>query len=170
MDKDALKRNLYSDRTRLFCVLDGAAVPDLPVHLYEKQPANHCLFQGDLKPDMLYAAPYLIHLAPDERFTEWVLENCWGKNWGVFFHSLHSMIDMRRHFRGLVTIYDENAKSYIFRFYDPRVLRRFLPTCRAGELETFFGNVSTFFAENDAGDGLLSFRVENGEVRLAELN
>ena len=72
MTKDELKRNLFDDRTRLFCVLDGAAVPKLPVRLHEARPANHCLFPGELEPDMVYAAPYLVHLAPDNEFTDWV--------------------------------------------------------------------------------------------------
>ena len=98
MTKDELKRNLFDDRTRLFCVLDGAAVPKLPVRLYETRPANHCLFPGELEPDMVYAAPYLVHLAPDNEFTDWVLENCSGKNRGIFFHSQHSMTEKQQAF------------------------------------------------------------------------
>jgi hypothetical protein len=169
MTKDELKRNLFDDRTRLFCVLDGAAVPKLPVRLYEARPANHCLFPGELEPDMVYVAPYLVHLAPDNEFTDWVLENCSGKNWGIFFHSQHSMTEMRKHFRGLVKIYDENAKSYIFRFYDPRVLRKYLPTCTPQELEAFFGKVTNFFAENEEGKSLLNFRLDNDGLKVAEL-
>ena len=76
---------------------------------------------------------------------------------------------MRKNFRGLVKIYDENAKSYIFRFYDPRVLRKYLPTCTPQELEAFFGKVTNFFAENEEGKGLLNFRLDNDGLKVAAL-
>jgi hypothetical protein len=42
-----------------------------------------------------------------------------------------------------------------FRYYDPRVLRAFLPTCNAGELKTLFGDVDQFFIESKEVGALL---------------
>jgi hypothetical protein len=67
----------------------------------------------------------------------------------------------------LINVYDEEARSLIFRFYDPRVLNKFLPTCDAEQLKKFFGDVDTFFAEN--GENLSSFRLENGKLKQSEL-
>ena len=167
MDGEKLKQHLVNDTTRLFCVLDGASVPKLPMQLHKMQAANVCLFKGDLEPDMLYVAPYVAHLPPNDKFTEWVLNESFGKHWGIFVHSRRSMQEMRRHFRSLVNVYDEEAKSLIFRFYDPRVLNRFLPTCDADQLKTFFGDVDTFFAED--GQKLSSFQLENGRLKKKEL-
>lgn len=149
-------------------MLDGASVPDLPMRLYEMKPPNFCLLTGDLPPDMAYAAPYVIYLPPDNRFTEWLLSQSFGKHWGIFVHCRHSMIEMRRHFRALVNVYDERANSMIFRFYDPRVLKRFLPTCSPDQLKTFFGKVETFFAED--GPNLLGFQLENDDLKQRALN
>ena len=77
---------------------------------------------------------------------------------------------MRKHFRSLVTVHDENGKPLIFRFYDPRVLRTFLPTCNADELKTFFGKIETFFAETADGQVLSAFKMENNELKQSELN
>jgi hypothetical protein len=45
-----------------------------------------------------------------------------------------------------------------FRFYDPRVLRIFLPTCNAQEVFQFFGPVvNSYLAENDDANILLQF-------------
>src|SRR6476661_2049638 len=98
MDTAKLKHHLFAGGTRLFGVLDGASVPDLPVKLYEMAPANHCLLSGDLEPELEYAAPYLVHLAPDGAFTEWVLAGASGKHWGIFIQSGISMLEMRKHF------------------------------------------------------------------------
>ena len=43
----------------------------------------------------------------------------------------------------------------IFRWYDPRVLRAYLPTCNTEELRTVFGNVNAFVVEGaDPGTAL----------------
>jgi len=46
---------------------------------------------------------------------------------------------MRQHFRRFITVHDESGKPLLFRYYDPRVLRTFLPTCNAKELAEIFG-------------------------------
>lgn len=171
MTKEELEKILFGERILVYVVLDGASVPDLPMRLYEMRPPNYCLFRGELAPDMAEVAPYVVQLVPGAPFTEWVLQNeNFGKHWGVFAHSLHSIKEMRRHFRSLVTVYDETGKPMIFRFYDPRVLRKFLPTCSADELKTFFGTVQQMFAEDEKGQKFSSFRLENDELKSTDLN
>lgn len=171
MTKEELEKILINERIRSFAVLDGASVPELPMRLYEMRPPNYCLFRGELAPDMAEVAPYVVQLIPNTAFTDWVLasEN-FGKHWGIFVHSLHSIKEMRRHFRALVTVYNEKGEPLIFRFYDPRVFRKFLPTCTGEELKIFFGKVETFFVE-DAKDGKFSaFRLENDQIKQTDLN
>ncbi len=170
MNKEKLQQHLINNTTRVYCVLDGASVPNLPMLLFENKARNFCLFNGDLEPDMLYMAPYLVQLKPGDKMTEWIMSEGFGRHWGIFVHSRHPINEMRHHFRSLVTVYDERANSMTFRFYDPRVLRRFLPTCTPPELETFFGKVDTFFAEAEDGENLLSFRLEDNALKQTELN
>lgn len=169
MDKERLKANLFSDRTRLFCVLDGASVPTLPKKLFETNPPNFCLLGDNPEPDVLYAAPFLVHLAPEGEFTNYVLTEGYGNHWGIFFHTRHSITEMRGHFGALLNVYDEQARPLLFRYYDPRVLRRFLPTCNSAELKTFFGKVETFFAEDAENRSLLSFRLQDNALKQTEL-
>jgi hypothetical protein len=75
---------------------------------------------------------------------------------------------MRRHFRSLLTVHDETGKPMIFRFYDPRVMQNYLPTCNSGELETFFGKVDVYFAE-DGDRSLSSFRIEGNDLKRTEV-
>ncbi len=169
MEDQKLRQNLFSGGTRLYCVLDGIMVPDLPKRIYDAQIPNFCLLKGDLTPDLVHAAPYLVLLSPDNRFTDWVLGESIGKFWGIFFDSRYSILEMRRHFRSLLDAYDENGNGLKFRYYDPRVLRKYLPTCTAEELEAFFGKVDTFFAEAEDRQNLLSFKLENGKLKQTEL-
>ena len=140
------------------------------MRLYEAQLPNHCLFKGDLDPDMAHVAPYLVFLPPDHEFTEWVFSEGFGNDWGIFVHSRHSLIEMRRHFRSLINVYDEGGNSMTFRCYDPRVLRKFLPTCSAEELDTFFGKLDALFAESEDGENLLSFELKDNVLSQTALN
>lgn len=170
MNKEKLKENLLSNRTKLYCVLDGAAIPNLPMRLYETGAANYCLFGGKLSPDVVHMAPYLVYLSTNNKFTDWILEESFGKNWGVFAHSRFSIIEMRRHFRSLISVHDEKGNPLIFRYYDPRVFRKFLPTCEIGELKTLFGKVETYFAEAKDSPQLISYRIVNNELVTNEID
>ena len=156
----SLQEQLFSDATmNLFAVLDGASVPGLRQVLHEQEPEYWCLFPGDLEPDMAEVAPYLVGLSPESGFTHWLLSNGWGNHWGIFVVTSAEIRDMRAHFRSLVKVYDADGKAMYFRFYDPRVLRRFLPTCHAGELAELFGPTSWFAAEGEDEATMLRFRL-----------
>jgi hypothetical protein len=169
MDLQQIRQQLFNDRTRLYCVLDGVMVPDLPNHIYKAQVPHHCLVQGELTPDLVHASPYLAYLSPDSKFAEWVIEESIGKHWGIFVQSHRSMNEMRRHFRALLQAYDEKGRPMKFRFYDPRVLSRFLPTCNGGELKTLFGDVGAFFSESEDGKGLVRYTVDDGKLNIKNL-
>src|SRR5439155_1286760 len=49
-----------------------------------------------------------------------------------------------------------------FRFYDPRVLRIYLPTCNAAEQQFVFGPVLRFLCEEAEPSTLLDFAFRNG--------
>jgi hypothetical protein len=170
MDKQKLKESLLSNRTKLYCILDGAAIPDLPKRLYETRPPKYPLLRGELSPDMVHVVPYLVQLLPFGEFTKWIIDESFGKNWGIFVHCRFSITEMRRHFRALMNVHDETGKPMLFRFYDPRVIRKFLPTCEPDQIETFFGKVETFFVEAENEEKLLSYKFENNELKQGEID
>lgn len=169
MDLNELKRYVFVPNTRLYCVLDGVMVPDLPNKILEAQVPSHCIVAGELTPDMVYAAPYLVYMSPDSKFADWILSESTGKHWGILLHTRRSMLEMRRHFRSLHRAHDESGNPLRFRFYDPRVFNAFLPTCNSGELMTLFGDVDQFFVESPEGRSLLSYRMADGQLRVKEL-
>lgn len=161
---------LFRENKRTYAVLDGASVPDLPLKLHEMKPENICLYRGELPPDMLYVAPYLVRLLPGADFTNWILTECWGKHWGIFAQSSTTLTEMRKHFRSMLTVYDENGKPLLFRFYDPRVFLTYIPTCNTEELETFFGKVDYYFAESDEGTKLNRFQFLKNALKKTSLD
>ena len=52
---------------------------------------------------------------------------------------------------------DPQGRTLLFRYYDPRVLRTYLPTCRADELEQIFGPIDALVAEAAGGEAALRY-------------
>jgi len=80
-----------------------------------------------------------------------------GNHWGILAHANDDFRTLRMHFRKILTVWDPDGKPLHFRYYDPRVLRDYLPTCNAEELPLLFGPVTTYFAESDTADVLSRF-------------
>jgi Domain of unknown function (DUF4123) len=169
-DNDAqhliLSRLIQDPELSAFAVLDGASIPDLISQLYAHEPEHLCLYRGPLEPDLAETAPYLVRLQRGCPFTEWVLEQGWGKHWGIFCCGKCDLRDLRSHFRRLLIVYDPAGSPLYFRFYDPRVLGAFLPTCTNDEVKSLFGPLASYFAESDDGSEVQVFRLgSSGLVR-----
>jgi len=115
-----------------------------------------CLYGGRLLPAVEAAAPHLIELAPTYSFTPKFIEMGWGDSWGVFLRTADPS-GLRPHLRSFLRVQDESGRTLLFRYYDPRVLKVYLPTCRTDELNTVFGPVSTYMVEDDGGRTLIEF-------------
>jgi len=148
----------------VYAVLDGASVPDLLDKFDALRPEYDCLRRGELKPDVAEVAPYLVRLEPGAEFTRWVLEQGWGQHWGIFALSPAQLREMRRHLRTLTVVSDPSSKLLWFRFYDPRVLRTYLPTCNAEDLRAMFGPVTSFLAEAEDPAAALRFQLSAGKL------
>lgn len=154
---DVITNEIFAEGLSTYAVLDGASIHGLRKILHEFKPKQECLYLGALSDDMADAAPYLVQLEPESAFTRMVLEQGWGKHWGIFVLSEAGIRDLRQHLRRFLTVYDPNGKALLFRYYDPRVLRAYLPTCNAEEIGKLFGPVKTFFAEGEKPTALLRF-------------
>lgn len=159
-----IEQQIFREAAATFVVLDGASVPGLLERLDEWQPATECLPSGEIKPDLAEVAPYLVRLEPETEFCHWVLSEGWGNHWGIFAIAEANLRTMRQHFRRFLTVHDENGKPLWFRFYDPRVLRTYLPTSNAAELAEFFGPVVSYVAEGEEPDTLLRFDVQDAKL------
>jgi len=124
-----------------------------------------CLYSGPLHPALEMAAPYLVQLDYDYRDTRRLIQHAWGNSWGVFLRSGTRMDRLRSHLQGFLVVGDPGGKRLAFRYYDPRVLRAYLPTCNANELRTIFGPIECFWAEDKNPETILEFRFD--QARLA---
>lgn len=122
------------------------------------------LYSGKLPDALQRAAPYLVELAAGYSFTRPLLDMGWGNSWGVFLR-IKDARNLRHHLRGFLRVQDEAGRTLVFRYYDPRVLRVYLPTCQKGELATVFGPISSFLVESEGGEGLIEFSFDGQRLR-----
>ena len=127
-----------------YTILDGAACEELLPMLEMHTPDYCCLYAGDLDDDVEEVAPYLVRLEADHPFTAWLLESIGHKPWGIFCKAPSTLRELRKHSRQFLIVKGPDGENLYFRFYDPRVLANFLPTCDAVQIRDMFGPVAAF--------------------------
>jgi len=119
-----------------------------------------CLYSGPLSPEMEIAAPYLVQLDYGYRDTHRFIRRAWGDKMGVFLRTDTSLKNLRRHLRQFLVVRDTRGRRLVFRYYDPRVLRVYLPTCTQAELRTVYGPIESFWTESESGEEICEFRYQ----------
>jgi len=148
----------------VWAILDCARDDRLHDSLRDSRLDYRCLFGGRLPHDVEVVAPHLLELQPDFTFTPKLIEMGWGQSWGVFVR-IDDPSNLRHHLRGLLRVRDEAGRVLLFRYYDPRVLRVYLPTCRTDELRAVFGPIGSFLVEGEDGASLIEFEFDGEELR-----
>jgi len=76
------------------------------------------------------------------------------------------MTDVRRHLRQFLQAQLPDGRVVLFRFYDPRVWRTYLPTCEPVELQRWFTGIDEYGAEAPSGNGTIVYRLDNGALSV----
>jgi hypothetical protein len=98
-------------------------------------------------------------------FTRDVLSAGWGHAWGIWLVSAAPFDEIRHHLRRFLCVQDEAGRRLLFRYYDPVVLARFLPTCTAAELTELFGPIDAFLVEVGADLQITEFHFNGDSLR-----
>ena len=149
-----------------YLLLDAGRVgnPDMQQAARDNNP-NECLFSFD-KQYLSGVAPYCFQFSCTTPFANWYFKNGWGHSWGVLIKSSWPLPALSNLLRKYLRINIEAGQECYFRFYDPRVLRIFLPTCHAAQIRKFFGNaIEYFIVEDEDPDFALRFSHQNGSLQ-----
>jgi hypothetical protein len=153
-------------RSDIWAIIDTARNPQAYWTLANSHLNHSCLFAGDLPLALEQAAPYLVQLDSDDAYTDYLAANL-GNSLGVFLQCDAAMKTVRHHLRKLLTVRDPRGAKLLFRFYDPRVLRVFLPTCDSSELDQMYGPIKTYWAEDPSPNTLIEFRHSKKGLEVA---
>jgi hypothetical protein len=155
-------------RAGIWGILDAARDPGIYRALLDSRLEFRCLYAGKLPRELEMNAPQLVELSPTSRLMERWLDEGWGQAWGVLLR-IDDPSNLRHHLRKFLKVRDEQGRSLLFRYYDPRVLRVYLPTCTAAELAQLFGPVEAWVLETPDGTSLAEYRFNGERLSVREL-
>jgi hypothetical protein len=171
LDIPAIEQQFWPNGSNrsVWMILDGARDRRIYSDLLNSHLIYSCLYSGDLAYDVEVAAPYLVQLEYEDQSTRGFIKRSWGQSWGVFLRCDARMDRLRRHLRTMLMVKTWRGERLLFRYYDPRVLRVYLPTCTSEELKTVFGPIQQFYAENESATSLMQFDFVRGKLAHSEV-
>jgi hypothetical protein len=141
MDIDTLHAQLFNSGYNVYTVIDGASAPILLGKIAEYEPKYTCLFRGELSIEMAEVAPYMVKLKPDDDFTNWLLEYATEYPCCIFAQTDKDFLALRKHFRSFLRVESPEGETLHFRYYDPRVLNVYLPSCEEEDNKILYADV-----------------------------
>lgn len=153
----------------LHVILDAAREATVIDRMKASGETFASLYEGDEGEELSAYGPWLVRLSTDKPFLEELVRDGWGKSWGVYLACDRPFPEVRRHLRQFLLAKLPDGRQVCFRYYDPRVLRTYLPTCSAEELAKFCGPVERYLAESADESELLEFGANYRDWRKVRL-
>ncbi len=150
----------------IWMIVDGARDRAIYSLLLDSSLQRSCLYSGSIPFELEVAAPHLVQLERGDSFTRRLIARAWGNSWGVFLQCDAASARLRRHLRQFLVVSDWTGRRLLFRYYDPRVLRAYLPTCDGQDLRTVFGPIERFWTEGETPDDLLGFQLAGNRLEF----
>lgn len=136
---------------RVCAVVDSCIVSEVRSFTIEPDSlAVVSLYDGTPYENYPFVAPHLVELDQDR--LQWLLENVWSEPWGVLLFSKCRVQTLVSHFASLLKASDPSGEEWLFRFYDPRVLERYMRVLSVAELSVLLGEIGALGVVNDDGN------------------
>lgn len=151
----------------VYAIIDGASNKELVPALKDSGLRYNCLYEGKLSYDMELASPYLVRLEQDNAFTEELLINGPENNWCIYLVTYPpvTMLSVLRQARKNQKVLNPKGNTLIFRYFDPRILRNYLPSCSIFEAGIFYGPVDTIICNSSEENKIHRFiRTDHGII------
>jgi len=105
-------------------------------------PDNISLFKGTKDEHLFDVAPYLFRI--DDLFFQNITDPYISLQAVTVLESDRKLNDLHEHFTHFIYQRTDGRENY-FRFWDARVLARFLPACSDKKLDSFFDGIKSFY-------------------------
>ena len=160
----------------IYAIIDAARDLDLvKASWFQFGKQKWWLFDRNTSPQMTDVAPYLVPLDFRSSYPHQGcgLLNMWaerlGNSVGILLISDAHQRTVWNHLNSILRVWDEAGNSFFFRYYDPRVLRVFLPTCDKKQAWEFFGPMRCIIVESETPGHLLVCTCEPSGAKIVEL-
>jgi hypothetical protein len=162
-------RDIVFEHVPVFGLMDAASNAEIFHRLVNSGQEYQSLYEGEQGAQLAAYGPILITLAEDNAFTRYLLDQGWGKAWCTYLRCSQSLAELRHHLRRFLTVRTASGQMIYFRFYDPRILRQFLPTCSREQANDFFGPITEYFVEGASPLSMIRFSQVDGQVKREEV-
>ncbi len=122
------------------------------------------LYSGRAEEELSLFGPWLFSFPGPKDFFNLIVQSGWSNAWGVIVQAASTFENVRRHFDKFLLVKTAEGEEMYFRFYDPRVLRLFLPTCNAEQLQAFFAGIDRFICEDEDPDSAILFSIKRQQL------
>lgn len=155
---------------RLYAVLDLAADPGLKAHVQRLEPDGAaCLFEGKLDPRVKAVSPHVVELGATDPLSRLWRGQGWGRSWGLLISSTASLPVVRRRLRHFTLArLPDGVGPVLFRFWDPRVFRTWMPLVEPADLGGWFTDIDRYIVETEDGAGSLRYSLGGGGRLVVE--
>jgi len=160
---DCIAEHLLREGASIYAIVDGARDRSIPRMVRDSGFQYRSLYDGKSAEELGSFGPFLVKLPEDVGIIAQWLDPGWGRSFGVHLAAKQPFDEVRRHLRRFTLVELEGGRQVYFRFYDPRVLRVFLPNCTYEEWSAFFGPIQAYFAESEDAKHLLRFHRDADE-------
>jgi Domain of unknown function (DUF4123) len=127
----------------VYAIFDACDEPLVPPKMQELgEDKALSLFKGGAQESYWAVAPYLAKV--DGGMLTWINDHLNGTRWGIFVFTKADLPALHKHLRHFLIVQLHDSRQWFFRFYDPRILGTYLPTCNGAELKNLFGPVRGF--------------------------
>jgi hypothetical protein len=166
----AVKDFLAGREEPLYAILDAAREPTVPARLARSGEQHQCLFECARNDELALFAPWIVRLPRWSDFLEELVADGWGNSWGVYLTCDRPLPEVRKHLRRFLEVKLPDGRQVCFRYYDPRVLRTYLPTCTPMEVTSFLGPITRYFAESADVQHVLEFVPAHRDWRKVQVS
>lgn len=153
----------------LYAVLDAACEPTVPGRLDRAGLEYESLYEGGRGDELAPFGPWLVRLPAGTALLEELVRDGWGASWAVYLTCDAPLPEVRKHLRKFLVVKLTDGRQVYFRYYDPRVLRTYLPTCTAAEVVEFVGPIRRYACESVDATDLLEFAAAYRDWRKVPL-
>lgn len=153
---------LQSQPDQLFALLDATQEKKVLKMLEESGEDYRSLYK-DLQNAAI--APYLVAFSSNSELLRKMVQQGWGRSWGIYLTCPLQLTQLRDYFRRELMVSLPDGAELFSRFYDPRFFRAFLDSCSRQEGDKFFGPVTSYLMEAEKSEIVLEFSREAGIVK-----
>lgn len=147
-----------------YALLDRVRIDGQLTHIQTIAPLLLPMYRAPEDAQQEESAPVLIGYESGDAFGQWFGQSS-GDAVGISIESEAGPEAVQKHLRRFLMVqFEGDNRPVYFRYYDPAILRVFLPTCTETELQTLFGPIQAFWTEGEEPGRWLRFTHQNGQL------